>query len=388
MANVYIKTVNGGENTSPAATDAIELDDGSTSKWTLLSAVRTLFKTTYDTLYVALLGDQTVAGVKTFSSSPIVPTPTTDMQASTKKYVTDNAVFLTGDQSVAGVKTFASFPITPSSAPTTDYQVANKKYVLDNAAASAYPPNYRYGCALSNNSGDATNDIDIAIGNHRDSTNSVNMDGAAMTKRLDADWAAGTNQGMRYKGAAIANTTYHIYKVSKAAGADVDYYAHTSTTVATVITALQAETGGGDYLYARRIGSIIRAGAVILPFDQRDNEFSLRTPVVDINVSDCTTSSTTRTLASVPTGIIANASLTAFAYKASNYAAVYIRALTQADVAAAYNTTANVYDVSGGAGASNNLRAVTNTSAQIGDRSNVTGTSLIIITRGWMDINL
>jgi hypothetical protein len=29
----------------------------------------------------------TIAGVKTFSSSPIVPTPTTDMQASTKKYV-------------------------------------------------------------------------------------------------------------------------------------------------------------------------------------------------------------------------------------------------------------------------------------------------------------
>lgn len=39
---------------------------------------------------VRLTGAQTVAGVKTFSSSPIVPTPTTDMQASTKKYVDDN----------------------------------------------------------------------------------------------------------------------------------------------------------------------------------------------------------------------------------------------------------------------------------------------------------
>jgi hypothetical protein len=38
-----------------------------------------------------LSGDQNVAGVKTFSSSPIIPTPTTDMQASTKKYVDDNA---------------------------------------------------------------------------------------------------------------------------------------------------------------------------------------------------------------------------------------------------------------------------------------------------------
>lgn len=36
-------------------------------------------------------GDETIAGVKTFSSSPVVPTPTTDMQAATKKYVDDNA---------------------------------------------------------------------------------------------------------------------------------------------------------------------------------------------------------------------------------------------------------------------------------------------------------
>jgi len=36
-------------------------------------------------------GDETIAGIKTFSSSPIVPAPTTDQQAATKKYVDDNA---------------------------------------------------------------------------------------------------------------------------------------------------------------------------------------------------------------------------------------------------------------------------------------------------------
>ena len=40
-------------------------------------------------------------------------------------------VDLTTNQTVAGIKTFSSFPETPSSAPTTDYQVANKKYVDD-----------------------------------------------------------------------------------------------------------------------------------------------------------------------------------------------------------------------------------------------------------------
>ena len=42
-----------------------------------------------------------------------------------------NYVALTGNQTINGIKTFGSFPITPSSAPTTDYQVANKKYVDD-----------------------------------------------------------------------------------------------------------------------------------------------------------------------------------------------------------------------------------------------------------------
>jgi len=41
--------------------------------------------------YVETTGNETVAGIKTFSSSPIVPTPTTDMQASTKKYADEAA---------------------------------------------------------------------------------------------------------------------------------------------------------------------------------------------------------------------------------------------------------------------------------------------------------
>ena len=63
-------------------------------------------------------------------------------------------VGLTGNETVAGIKTFSSFPITPSSAPTTNYQAANKKYVDDadtlkenvankktvlNASATEYP---------------------------------------------------------------------------------------------------------------------------------------------------------------------------------------------------------------------------------------------------------
>lgn len=50
----------------------------------------------------------------------------------------DNAVVHdTGNETVAGIKTFTSFPVTPSSAPTTDYQVANKKYVDDSIVGTS-----------------------------------------------------------------------------------------------------------------------------------------------------------------------------------------------------------------------------------------------------------
>ncbi|MFA5626269.1 MAG: hypothetical protein WC965_02175 [Thiohalomonadaceae bacterium] len=60
-----------------------------------------------DSDVVKLSGDQTIAGVKTFSSSPIVPTPTTDTQAATKKYVDDNAGGSAPDPSM---KTFSVSP--------------------------------------------------------------------------------------------------------------------------------------------------------------------------------------------------------------------------------------------------------------------------------------
>ena len=61
---------------------------------------------------VGLTGNETIADVKTFSSSPIIPTPTTNMQASTKKYVDD--------------------------ADALKENVSNKKTVL-NASTTEYP---------------------------------------------------------------------------------------------------------------------------------------------------------------------------------------------------------------------------------------------------------
>ena len=107
--------------------------------------------------FVQTSGNQTVAGIKTFSSIPVLPAsnPTTANQAVRKGFADatylgitakasdsdkldniDSSGFVqtSGNQTIAGIKTFSSFPVTPSSAPSSNYQTANKKYVDDKAA--------------------------------------------------------------------------------------------------------------------------------------------------------------------------------------------------------------------------------------------------------------
>ena len=244
------------------------------------------------------------------------------------------------------------------------------------------PRSYLAGCILSNNGTDATNDIDISAGACRDSTNAADITVAALIKRLDANWAAGTNQGMRYSGAAIANTTYGIWAVSKADGTQ-DIYAYPNSgapSAATVLAALQAETGGASYLYVRRIGCILRASAAILPFKQRGDTFNLATPVLDVNNATPGTSSNTVALASVPLGVVVLALMNIT--KSVNR--VYFRALTDVDMApsttvAPLGTVLSNTDQGGNPGS-----VFTDTSAQIAYRSD-TNALVAAATLGWVD---
>lgn len=162
---------------------------------------------------------------------------------------------------------------------------------VDAAVAAAAARGHIFGLTLSNNTTDATNDIDIAAGEaaSREPTPVRMVLASALVKRLDADWAAGTGQGMRYSGAAIADGTYGLFAGVKADGTDGDVYAYPLTAgtdadsiafAATVLAAWQAETGGADYAHVRRVGSIIRASSVIRPFWQRGDVFTYRTKVV------------------------------------------------------------------------------------------------------------
>ncbi len=72
--------------------------------------------------------------VATFGQMPVTPSalPTTDYQVANKKYVDDTAVINTGNETIAGVKTFSSSPVVPT--PTTDMQAGTKKYTDDREA--------------------------------------------------------------------------------------------------------------------------------------------------------------------------------------------------------------------------------------------------------------
>lgn len=280
-------------------------------------------------------------------------------------------------------------------------------YVLTAAGASTalswavgpLPRSYLAGCGLSNNGVDATNDIDIAAGVARDSTSAVNIVVATMTKQLDANWAAGTNQGMRNSAAAIANGTYHIYAVSKADGTQ-DIYAYAgvagtdpdaSASIATVIVALQAETGGSAYLYARRIGSILRESAAIVAFFQVGDYVRRAASVQDVAANNPGVSAATRTL-SVPVGPKVQAMCVHALRNDAGGGGAYGKL---SDLAANDEAPSQTYtDVARAAAASaavtssgSELRVMTNTSAQVRSRIDYSDASVTeyIQTIGWID---
>jgi hypothetical protein len=137
-----------------------------------------------------------------------------------------------------------------------------------------YPPGHLFGLGLANDGTDATNDIVFAAGKARDSLDLVNLvTASSLIKRLDAAWAAGTNQGGRMSAAAITDTTYHCFIIGKPDGTtDVGF--DTSPTAPTLPT---------GYVYFRRIGSILRESAAIAGFRQQGDHFTRVTTVNDHN---------------------------------------------------------------------------------------------------------
>jgi hypothetical protein len=141
-------------------------------------------------------------------------------------------------------------------------------------AVGGMPRSYLAGLGLANNATDANNDIDIAAGAARADDNSADLVlSSGLTKRLDASWAVGTNQGGLDTGGKASNTWYHLWLIKRSDTGVVDALFSTSAS---------APAMPASYTRKRRIGAARTDGSGnILGFVQTGNYFLWSNSIVD-----------------------------------------------------------------------------------------------------------
>lgn len=237
------------------------------------------------------------------------------------------------------------------------------------------------GMTLANNGADATNDIDFAAGYCADSTGAALITCSALTKRLDAAWVAGTNQGGLDTG-AIGNDTYHCFAIRKDSDGSGDFLFSLSPTAPTMPT---------GYTYFRRIGSVRRVANALLLFTQRGDEFLLLTPINNGSTNNPGTSALLQAF-SVPVGIKVDAIINIAMVDATPAAATHLL-LTSPDQSDTAPSTALCSLSLGESGATIPSRAAgmyrvrTDTAGQARYRVDASTADLTVrlSTHGWID---
>lgn len=245
----------------------------------------------------------------------------------------------------------------------------------------ANPPGHLSGFVLTNNSGTPNTHIDFSAGFCRAEDNTADINSAAMTKRMNATWTAGTGNGMLDTGASAINTSYHLFAISKATGLDPDYLASTSLT----------PTMPATYTRRRRIGWIRTDGSGnIRRFVSREtaggglevlwNEAAV---VQDVNDGATGTSAKTATL-TVPTGYVVSARV--LLHQTDVTGRMRITALNTPDFASNAAEPGEFGESSGGTAVNMSgwLQVNTNTSGQIRYRAEGNG-AFKLNTLGWTD---
>ena len=158
---------------------------------------------------------------------------------------------------------------------------------------------------ICSNDSDASHDVAISVGGVRDATNTVNMSLAAiLTKRIDAAWAVGDNNGgldgtESSGGTPDASTMYYIWLIERSDTGVVDALYSESATGPTLPT---------NYDYKRLIGAVCTdASANIIAFLQSGDYFRYMGDVIrDIDDNTITTDPFETATLSVPPSSIAH----------------------------------------------------------------------------------
>ena len=268
--------------------------------------------------------------------------------------------------------------VTLVSDGVSDWRTVGK--VLDHPLPRAYIT----GLTLSNNGSDASHDIDIAVGECRDGSDSANMViGGTLTKQIDASWAIGNNAGgldgtESVSGTPDANTWYHVWLLRDPATGLMDASFSESASAPTLV---------GNYTQKRRIGAVLTDGSAnIIAFYQHKDRFFWKLQVQDFSLASSSTGYVTRTL-TVPTGIkvLAIHTLAIDSTQVTPYYTIAVRYVDTTGAASSSNYTVGTSNSSGVG--QTTLHIETDTSARYRTRNSHTDSTLKNTghTMGWID---
>ena len=330
-----------------------------------------------------------VAGSITHTSGTITNYGAVDMSA-----VSYGGLFkqLSGTHRFNGVNSYLS-PATASPLRTPydiqggDGFVSSNSNIVNSEGTNLAPqpislaPGYLFGLTLSN-AADTVNDITVAAGRARDNANQSNMVlHAAITKRLDATWAAGTNAGGLDTG-AVGDGTYHVWLIRHLTTGDVD---------ALFSLSVSSPTLPPGYGNRRRIGSIVRASGSIQQFIQTGDEFRLLVPVTDYSIAPNTAAAVSPSLPSLPNGlsVLALLHVQQFDNSVTTARATLVTALDQTDTAPVVGGIGQLQTTgtTGTAFAVCTMQIRTNTARQIRYRISAADADVFIRINvdGWID---
>lgn len=233
------------------------------------------------------------------------------------------------------------------------------------------------------NSTDPNNDVDVATGTSFDETNFVGWGTSATTKRLDANWVAGSSQGGLDTGAKAANTWYYIYTI---------YNPTTSIDDVLFTATLGSPTLPSGYPYSAYKGAFkTDSSGNIQPYWQSASKFNLKTPILDYSSTVDLTRSLI-TLPTIPLGLEVEGIFNA--RKQGSSQSVYMCSPKAADLAPSETVAplATIQNISGIASGElwgfGPIFIDTNTSQQIAVRGVTAPDNLWVVTLGWNDYNI
>jgi hypothetical protein len=162
------------------------------------------------------------------------------------------------------------------------------------------------------NAADADHDITISAGGAADSTRVIWLAlAAAITKQIDAAWAAGDNAGGLDTGAVAANTAYYIWLIRKDSDGMIDALFSLSIT---------APTMPAGYTYKRRIMRVrTDAASNIIPFDQYGDYVRYKTAIIDRALAAVADANRNAFVLTVPPSVEAWVQITYYAGNGPHY---------------------------------------------------------------------